>query len=237
MKKIFAVIMSIIVSAVLLTAEFSACVYASSEPLNSVTVKVKTTGEAYSGEFLFQLSGKSENAPMPSEASDGIYKFKIENGKSASLPKVEYSKVGKYEYLISQIPGNEKDVKYDSSEYRLVVYVLNGENDGFEYSYAVYKNGSTKKADGIEFENSHTPVTAVIIETTTEKPTEVTTTEPETEVTTEEPTTKTEHPIIDKIEDIINPFTGSDIKTTISIIAVLITSIVVTIIEFKKIKK
>ncbi len=240
MKKALTIIMCIVISAVLLAAEFSVCAYASSEPLECVSVKVKTGGEAYSGEFLFQLTAESENAPMPKEASGGIYKFKIENGKSASLPKVEYTRVGKYEYLISQIPGNEKDVKYDDAKYKLVVYVLNGENDGFEYSYAAYKNGSSKKASGIEFENSYLPTTAaVIIETTTETPTEVTTTEPETETETAtgEPTTKTEHPIIEKIEDIINPFTGSDIKTTISIIAVLITAIIVTVIEFKKIKK
>ena len=80
-------------------------------------------------------------------------------GKGA-LPEITFTRVGVYEYTVSQLPGEFEGCQYDDSVYSLTVYVVNSETyDGLEATAVLYRNSEGDKLSEAAFTNVYPTVT------------------------------------------------------------------------------
>ena len=84
------------------------------------------------GEFTFILKDE-----------DGKTLQTVKNDKDGRIQfeKIEYNKAGTWKYTIEEVKGNEKDIKYDDTEYKLTVNVID-DGIGFLRSEIVNENGT-----------------------------------------------------------------------------------------------
>lgn len=135
-----------------------------------VTVKVTEVKGAYKAEVSYD-NGKIAffNSYVPKGASVDLAAHKILSGRNiaadefefqlkdasgkvlqtkkndasgnVSFDSITYSKAGTYTYTISEVQGSEVGVKYDSTEHKVTVEVV--DKDGQLVATALYDNGST----------------------------------------------------------------------------------------------
>ena len=87
-----------------------------------------------------------QDAPLPEQTElEGVSEGKFE---------IPFSQPGDYYYKIYQKPGTQQGVTYDSTVYSVCISVFVKE-DGEMYTVAAVNiEGSSQKAEGIEFENT-----------------------------------------------------------------------------------
>ena len=98
--------------------------------------------------YEFLLTADREDTPLPEECQAVI----TGAGKETFGP-VTYTKPGDYVYHISQKPGNEKDIVYDSTTYTVLVQVVWNAENKLEAEIYVTDNAAGAKTDQIKFNN------------------------------------------------------------------------------------
>lgn len=126
----------------------------------NVNISLSGTLPAEDENFTVQLIADDGNAPMPNGSADNIYSMSITGENEKAFPAVTYTELGTYHYTIKQEPGLNNDCRYDNSVYSLTVNVVNSEKeqDSFEISYALHKDGGKEKLDEVIFENEYKTV-------------------------------------------------------------------------------
>lgn len=133
------------------------------QPAVTVGVTVKLEGSPLpdpAEAYTIQLKSLDAANPMPEGAADGVSETTVTGAGSANLPEIAFQRVGIYEYTVSQLPGKVAECAYDSSVYRLTVYVVNSESgDGLEATAVLYKNNEGDKLSAATFTNVYPTVT------------------------------------------------------------------------------
>lgn len=122
-------------------------------------------------EYTFRLTPVTEGAPLPEKvetAEDGtrytdlVIKATGTGDFSGTFNPFTFSRVGEYDYKLTQIPGDYSRCNYDTTVYDVKITVFNKENketgeyEGLTYQIAVRKaDDAEKKYDNIEFTNHY----------------------------------------------------------------------------------
>ena len=81
--------------------------------------KILKNGELKDGQFIFVL--KDSKGDIVSEA-------KNDAKGSIKFDAMEFDKAGTFEYTVSEVKGNDKDIKYDENEYKITIEVKDDGN-------------------------------------------------------------------------------------------------------------
>ncbi|MGO3018752.1 MAG: Spy0128 family protein [Anaerococcus sp.] len=138
---------------------FPTIVNASSEYESTVNipVKVELDGETTDEDFTFSIERKNGETNFLPENT----KLVISNDSSKNFGPIVYNKPGVYEYIIKQIPGDNKDIVYDKTIYKIKVFVenemdTNGKISGSLISLLILNNDvSQNKLSEIVFHNKY----------------------------------------------------------------------------------
>lgn len=123
----------------------------------SIPVRVKSNLEDSSDLFTFTLErkdGSSEFLPEQTQIS-------IKQGEDGIFGPINYDKPGKYEYLIKQLPGDNKEITYDDTIYDVMVFVENTKDKsgnftgGLTSTMVLKKDGVENKPTLVVFENTY----------------------------------------------------------------------------------
>lgn len=125
-----------------------------------VTVSLEGTLPGEDEVFTIQLKSLDEANPVPEGAVDGVAETTVTGAGKSTLPEITFSRVGIYEYTVSQLPGEFEGCRYDDSVYSLTVYVVNSETyDALEATAVLYKNSEGDKLSEAAFTNVYPTVT------------------------------------------------------------------------------
>ena len=92
---------------------------------------VKTYEHDADAKFNFKLTAtgaNAENTPMPATTE-----IQVSQNSGGTFGKISYTAAGEYTYEVSEIPGNENEIRYDSKVYEVKVTVDNNFNVKVEY--------------------------------------------------------------------------------------------------------
>lgn len=106
-----------------------------------------------SGSFTFVLTATDKSYPMPEDSSDGVKKVTIKPGETFTFGDIKYDKQGLYDYVVSREPVNSKNIKEDTSTYKIQVAVF---NDGTTV-VVMSKGDSDTKVDKLEYTDTYIP--------------------------------------------------------------------------------
>ena len=115
-----------------------------------VPVKVEAKGNVGSDTVAVELAAVTAGAPMPEGSSDGKYTKTVKGTGTVSLP-LSFTSAGIYNYTIKQLPGSDDKAVYDSSVYKLIVYV--SYKDGVLGITTVVEDASGDKVGDVVFRN------------------------------------------------------------------------------------
>lgn len=108
--------------------------------------------------FNIVLKPNDDDNPMPEDSEDGkcVLPIKVpikSHGEGAF--KINFDRVGVYEYTIYQEKGKDKDCIYDSTVFHVVVTITNdADHDGeLDVTVAIRENNKEKKTEDVEFVN------------------------------------------------------------------------------------
>lgn len=152
-------------------------VFAASTVTVNIPVRIALSGTepAVPEAFVVEVTAADPAYPMPTGASNGIYRMAME-GKSSETIEIEFNAPGVYDYTVKQESGTNDDCCYDDAVYYVTVFVTNSETgSGYGLSVVVCRGEEAKKRDGILFENVYAnPGGAVItaVKTLDSKPPE-----------------------------------------------------------------
>lgn len=128
-------------------------------PFNSLTVHAYVTASVEipvscleisdSRTHIYKVMIEAENEVSPAPRNDSISVEQKGTGKF----EIDINEPGTYEYRIYEIPGNEKDIKYDKNIYIVTVFVENAGEDGLKYAVSARISGSDVKPEQIVFKN------------------------------------------------------------------------------------
>lgn len=122
--------------------------------------------------YEIELKAEHPDNPMPEGAKDGIFSIFITGEDTVRFPKINYSKIGIYNYTISQKIDNEEDY-LDVKTYSLRVTVTRDEKtDTLQATSAMYVTGQEPKVDGAVFYNGPPPIPVKPTQPQVEKPTQ-----------------------------------------------------------------
>lgn len=129
-----------------------------------IPVEVLVEGELPEEPEIFKVSltAEQDNAPMPQETVDGVYTMKIQGGTKASIV-IPCTKMGVYNYKIQMVPGENVNCIYSADVYHVTLFILNGENGGYDISAVAYKNDGEEKSE-IRFVNRYVNSDTVSVE-------------------------------------------------------------------------
>lgn len=113
-----------------------------------------TATEPFHKTGTYELTGLTEEAPMPEGSEHNVYAFSI-NGvdETVKIPMV-YTHGGMYQYQLTQTTQKQDAYTYDETKYKITVYVKNSENGGL-VAEVMAENGSGKKCTDITFRNQY----------------------------------------------------------------------------------
>ena len=142
----------------ILTSILVPAVFAAGTDSVSITVKQKFTcfidEPTLDRTFNYCLSPITEDAPMPSSAVDGEYRFSMTGDETFLIDPITFSVVGDYHYSLRQEIGEKVDgYVYDEREYEVIVLVEHSD-DGLKARVTLPLNESGQKESEILFVNS-----------------------------------------------------------------------------------
>ena len=96
---------------------------------------------------------------MRERSEDNVYNLSITGEGEKSFPSIEFSNVGSYNYIIYQLAGEAANAIYDTTVYKVIVYVLNSEiAEDTLITYVVIRNEVTgEKVKEVAFTNRYAP--------------------------------------------------------------------------------
>lgn len=116
------------------------------------------------------LDGDAEAAPELGFITGATFDPGAATAEGVTMPITvnlpEYEKVGKYEYTLKEVQGNNAGVGYYDAAMRLVVTVINGDN-GLERVAAVHTELAQGAAKSDTFENTYSAGTLTVKKTVT----------------------------------------------------------------------
>ncbi|MBR2521220.1 MAG: hypothetical protein IKE62_03435 [Oscillospiraceae bacterium] len=118
-----------------------------------VPVKVTCKGDAKSDSVTVELAAVTAGAPLPAGAVDGVYTQAVTGSGDVKFT-MSYTDIGIYNYTIRQLPGSNPKAIYDSSVYKLTVYVSVAE-DGTVGATTVLEDPKGDKVDTAVFTNTY----------------------------------------------------------------------------------
>lgn len=127
-------------------------VFANSKASFEVSHSVKDKNLS-SGSFTFLLTANDKSYPMPNGSSNGVKKVTIKPGETFTFGEIKYNTQGLYDYVISREPVNSKNIKEDTSVYKIQVAVF---SDGTTV-VVMSKNDSDTKVDKLEYIDTYVP--------------------------------------------------------------------------------
>ena len=68
--------------------------------------------------YTLELTALGEDCPMPEGSRDGAYRMAVKGGSTGTI-RLLGDKMGNYEYLLRQIPGEDPGCTYDDRQFRL----------------------------------------------------------------------------------------------------------------------
>ena len=115
-----------------------------SVPLKIEKEVVDDEGNAYQSEveFSFTVSALTEGAPMPINNGALTTTVTINGAGSATFGNITFNKTGTYEYLITEVIGNEPNCLYDDEVYRVRFTVYRTENGELAVSTEIFDSES-----------------------------------------------------------------------------------------------
>lgn len=121
----------------------------------SVTVKVKGNVPTKAEAFMVELKADDTAFPMPDGSTDGVFQMEVKGGTTASLPHIDFNRVGVYTYTVRQLKGENPKCTYDTTVYHLKVTVTNNvEGTDLELTVVARADDTDDKVD-MEFTNSY----------------------------------------------------------------------------------
>ena len=155
--------------------------FAAYETTATIPVTVRQTGPITRQTYRFVLAPAEgeEGNPMPDasgnvtrEGETAVLEITTDRYETKDNFKIHYTRPGVYTYTLRQEAGTEYRTTYDSTEYKVVVYVVNDGKGGLDSQINAYRKGSEKKCDDIVFVNDREPdPTATPSPTPTPEPT------------------------------------------------------------------
>lgn len=113
-----------------------------------------TATEQFNKTGTYELTGLTEEAPMPEGSEHNAYAFSIDGvDETVKIPMV-YTHGGMYQYQLTQTTKKQDAYTYDETKYKITVYVKNSENGGL-VAEVMAENGSGKKCGEITFLNKY----------------------------------------------------------------------------------
>lgn len=97
----------------------------------------------------YQISIKSETESSPIPEKDVV--TVDSSGKGEFVVKI--TEPGNYKYLLYQIKGSNKNIKYDETKYDVHVNVVSSENGELTYSVSVTFADTDDKPESVKFQN------------------------------------------------------------------------------------
>lgn len=174
--------------------------FAAYETTATIPVTVRQTGPITRQTYRFVLAPAEgeEGNPMPDEGVENgkaVLEITTDRYETKDNFEIRYTRPGVYTYTLRQEAGTDYRTTYDSTEYKVVVYVVNDGKGGLEATTVAYRKGSEKKCDDIVFVNDREPdPTASPSPTPTPEPTATPTVEPTATPTVEPTATPTVEP-------------------------------------------
>ena len=204
---VFLVVMGFLCSFV---SDFSAKAAFQYKPVKAhISFDCKKTDGMEDTTYQISIKSETESSPIPEKDTVTVNS----SGKGEFV--VNITEPGNYKYLLYQIKGSEKNVKYDETKYDVHVNVISSDNGELTYTVSVTFADTDEKPESVKFQN---------ISVGSEKSTEA----PPAKIDTPDNTVPT-----DKKQAKIT--TGDEAKIVLmTIVAVLAFAGVITIIKSKK---
>lgn len=165
MKKAITQIGAILMSALLCCVVMPQTAFAAGTAEIIIPVDVSISGSAPTTPetYTIEIKADSDSFPLPTGAIDGAYSLSVTGAGKANFPAISYSKVGVYSYTISQKSGTNLKGHYDSTAYKLTVYVTNNEiGSGLEATAVMHISGTADKPVLARFTNSYDAETVAL---------------------------------------------------------------------------
>ena len=113
-----------------------------------------TATEQFNKTGTYELTGLTEEAPMPEGSEHNVYAFSINGVDETVKISMVYTHGGMYQYQLTQTTKKQDAYTYDETKYKITVYVKNSENGGL-VAEVMAENGSGKKCGDIIFQNEY----------------------------------------------------------------------------------
>ena len=156
MKKKTIMIFSLLFTMLFYSIYSSPITHADTE-YTGMKIMINLSGEGINDDELFtiQIKAKDANNPMPEGSVDGVLNLDLYANQVIDLPKLEFDKIGVYEYTVTQIPLGNEYTEYDSTVYTIIAYVTVNQEQELEVSYNLFKGNTVEKHEHIVFENKY----------------------------------------------------------------------------------
>ena len=135
----------------------SVAVFAAAPVTATIPVEIKLSGTLpeMPDTFKVELTADEAGNPMPEGAADGVYTMDMVGASSGEL-KIEFSKLGIYNYTVKQLDIGNEDCYQDAQTYKVTAYVVNNADySAFDLSIVVCRENATDKQEEILFENRY----------------------------------------------------------------------------------
>lgn len=119
---------------------------------------INNSNQSSTDRFVFELVSMDENNPMPMGSENGKKQITVTNSGIFSFGTIEYMLPGNYEYKVHQIPGDNIQYKYDDSQYKVIITVVNSKDmSNLEAHMVITKDNMEEKYENLYFENECFP--------------------------------------------------------------------------------
>ncbi len=112
-----------------------------------ISFDCKKTDGVEAATYQISIKSETESAPIPEKDTVTVNS----SGKGEFVLNI--TEPGNYKYLLYQIKGSEKNVKYDETRYDVHVNVLSNENGELSYSVSVTFADTDDKPESVKFQN------------------------------------------------------------------------------------
>lgn len=119
------------------------------------TIEYKNvTTQQFNKMGTYELTCLTEEAPMPEGSENNVYLFSVNGVDETVKIPISYTHGGIYQYQLVQTTEKQDAYTYDETNYKITVYVKNGENGGL-VAEVIAENGRGKKCGNIIFLNKY----------------------------------------------------------------------------------
>lgn len=149
---------------VLCTAMFAPAAFA--DPAGE-TLKLPVTVElerelSYKNDHQITIEALDDNCPMPDGSADGKYTMTITGADTKEFPDITFTRVGIFNYKVTQKDLQKEGWTFDDSVYTVVVTVTTDGQGNKTMTVALHKEGVDEKPEKVLFTNKYTAKPALV---------------------------------------------------------------------------